>query len=106
MFKNLTPHAINLVNTVGREMVIQPEPVPARVSAIETYETTMLDSGMEVFTIVYGEVTNLPDPEEGVVLIVSKLVRDACPERSDLYYPTRLIRDNKGQIVGCAGLAH
>ena len=103
MFVNLTPHAINLVFE-GGEKIVQPEPISARVSTIEV-EDGIIDS-IPAFKLSYGAVQDLPDPIEGTVFIVSKMVRDACPDRLDLYYPTRLVRDETGRIVGCSGLAH
>ncbi len=104
MFKNFTPHSVSFVKDNGEVEQLVPEPVAARVFTVENYETTV--DGVDIFNLTYGQVENLPAPEDGVYLIVSKMVRDACPDRTDLFYPTRLIRDETGVIVGCGGLAH
>ena len=103
MFKNLTPHTVN-IDTLNGELVLEPSGVCPRVSTIEKPECIF--EGVEIFSLIYGSVEDLPDPEEGVYLIVSKMVRDARMDRPDLFYPTRLKRDEAGRIVGCGGLAH
>lgn len=101
--KNYTPHAINLL--VNGEYVEYPPAGPAsRVATIE--QTIDNDLPFETVKVTYGNVQNLPDPEEGVLLIVSKMCCDACPDRADLWYPSRLVRDEAGRIVGCDALAH
>jgi hypothetical protein len=51
-----------------------------------------------------GNPQGLPEPEDGVVLVVSALVAEAAPEREDLAYPGEAIRDSDGKIVGAKGL--
>jgi len=52
----------------------------------------------------YGVVTGLPAQQDGVLIIVSQLVADACPERRDLIVPHDVIRV-QGQVVGCRGFS-
>lgn len=103
MFKNLTPHTVNLVTDNG-ELVLEPSGELARVSTIEEPDGFL--DGVEIFQLTYGSVEGLPDPIDGTYYVVSKMVRDACPDRTDLFYPTRLLRDDAGRIVGAGGLAH
>lgn len=102
MFKNLTPHTVNLI-TVEDERIIEPSGVVARVSTIE--KSIGVIDGVQVFELTYGPVIDLPSPTGGARYIVSKMVRDACPDRTDLFYPTRLVRDETGRIIGAGGLA-
>jgi len=60
-------------------------------------------NGIPLFSRAFGEVIGLPAPAEGVLLIVSALVADASPDRLDLVSPGELVRDDKGQPVGCKG---
>jgi hypothetical protein len=48
----------------------------------------------------------LPDPEDGVILIVSALIAEhhSVEHREDLAYPGEAIRDESGRVVGCRGL--
>jgi hypothetical protein len=53
-----------------------------------------------------GEPTGLPDPADGVIVIVSALVAEhpSVAHRTDLAYPGEAIRDPDGKIVGAKGL--
>lgn len=55
--------------------------------------------------ISYGDVTGLPAPEPGVLFVVSQLVIGQLPERNDLAFPSDLVRDADGSIVGFRRLA-
>ena len=94
---NLTPHAINVV---GYEE-IPASGLVARVS-MKT-EPDAVIAGFPTSYTEYGEVENLPEIE-GVSFVVSKMVRDACPDRADLLYPAELVRDKEGNIIGCKSL--
>lgn len=100
--KNMTPHSVNLrIN--GEYVEYPPCGVVPRVSAIEL--PIEGDFPFEAVKVEYGDVQNLPDPEEGVLLIVSKMCADARPHRRDLWYSAKLVRDEAGRIVGCDALA-
>ena len=61
--KNLTPHTINFVSSEGYPIMdIKPEGTVARVS-VRT-ETVGEINGIPVIKSVYGEVMDLPEPEE------------------------------------------
>lgn len=95
---NLTPHAINVV---GYEEIPASGVVP-RVAM----QPKVIDfvAGLPLSITDYGEVQWLPEKMEGVSFIVSKMLKDACPDRYDLLYPAELVRDDKGNIVGCKSL--
>lgn len=102
-FKNLTPHTINLLSTTGEPVLtLQSEGIArCAVSQVLVRE----ESGVALFTQRFGAVDGLPEEEEGTILIVSLLVRQALPDRSDLASPGELVRDSAGNPVGCKGLA-
>ena len=105
--KNLTPHDLVFVDEDGHECVRFGSDGVARVSTHETRQQVLtFDDGamLELYAQEYGEVTGLPPEEEGVVLVVSGLVRAALPEREDLASPGGLVRDEKGRVVGCTHL--
>lgn len=93
-FKNFTPHTVALNN--GE--VFQSIGV-ARVSASFTEPVDGVCSQR------FGEVTGLPDPEEGVVYIVSLIALSAAKEsgRTDCVAPASghpdCVRSEKGFIV-------
>ena len=100
-FVNLTPHTINL--TGGEKPVtVPPSGAVARVAV--TREDTGLVYGIPTFLTTYGEVEGLPVPEAGTIFIVSALVKQRVPGRSEVFSPGELVRDNKGQPIGCLGL--
>ena len=100
--RNLTPHPVNLF--VGNEWVVLPPDGPApRVATIEVPINE--DLPFVGVKVEYGDIQDLPPQEDGVALIVSLLCCQAAPERPDLWYPTRLVRDEQGHVVGCGALA-
>lgn len=106
---NLTPHAITLMDDNENIIfVIEPSGNIARVSVRTERTETFEINNMEIATSksVYGEVENLPEAEEGVIYIVSSLVAQRVPERSDVFIPNESVRDDKGRIIGCKSLGH
>lgn len=98
MFINLTPHAINLPS-----LTVPPSGKVARCAEITTRAGEC--EGVALVTKDFGDVSDLPDPVEGTVYIVSMKVRQALPHRHDLASPGDLTRDDKGQITGAKNLA-
>jgi hypothetical protein len=105
-YLNLTPHEITIIRADGSEMVLPPSGQVARVEMAR--ETVVGPDGIECHVSVPGPVEGLPFPEEGVVLIVSALVRTQSylRDRDDIASPGPLVRDDKGQPVGCQGLEY
>lgn len=102
---NLTPHAINVIGANGNT-TIAPSGTVARVSAKNVPDGEV--NGIPVSRIEYGEIVDLPEPQDGVFYIVSMLVGSAAKSlgRTDLVGPDsgRAIRNEAGQIVGVPGL--
>lgn len=106
---NLTPHDVTVV-TGDTSVVFPKSGTIARVSE------EMVDSGLRitieggneipVYSMKYGKITDLPDAKEGVLYIVSTMLRLACPERYDLISPCGLVRNEAGLVVGCMGFQH
>ena len=53
----------------------------------------------------FNEVEGLPEPQENTIYIVSALVAGAAKDRDDLVIPNDIVRDDKGNIIGCKNLA-
>ena len=107
--KNFTPHAINYVAPCGEQVTFSSSGV-ARVSASSQsagsygLDGHVFDNGQIIVKLIsqsFGKVEGLPDEEDGVRFIVSRLVKAALPERGDLIVPADLIRDASGKITGC-----
>lgn len=94
---NLTPHPITLP-----DRIIPPSGQIARVAV--TQSDAGQHGGIPLVRGTYGQVQDLPEPSPGVLLVVSAMVRSACPDRSDLASPARMVRDATGAIVGCDAL--
>ena len=94
---NLTPHAVNIA-----DVELPASGVVARVEVDHHSAGTHADVPLVVGH--YGDVSNLPDAKEGVLLIVSAAVRTALPQRKDLASPAHLVRDDEGRIIGCLAL--
>ena len=96
---NYTPHQINETIT---GTTFAPSGVVARVSSTSSQSGNL--AGIPCFSTIFGEVEGLPTPQDGVALIVSGMVLDACKsKRFDLVAPGELVRDDAGQPVGCKG---
>lgn len=101
--KNCTPHALNIVNADGKTVTIQPCGIVPRCSQNET-EVGVIE-GITVTKQEFGEVVDLPEPQDCVFLVVSRLVASACLDRRDLLIPGPLLRDESGKVIGCKGLS-
>ena len=94
---NLTPHAITVIGVA----TIPASGLVARVS-MRTQPGGNV-AGFPTSYTEYGEVEGLPKID-GVNFIVSQLLKAACPDRADLFYPAELVRDAAGTIIGCKSL--
>jgi hypothetical protein len=97
---NLTPHVIN-IHTGKGVVIIDPSGEVARVATFSTAAPFIGD--VPTCRTATGEVTGLPDPQDGVFLVVSGMVASAAP-RPDVLSPGDLVRDESGRPVGCKGL--
>ncbi len=97
-FVNLTPHDVNIQNLDGTMMVIPPDGTVARLPMHS--EVKQILNGVEFRKSTKG-TANVPDPVSGVIWIVSAMVRESFPDRKDMVSPGELIRDAKGNPVGC-----
>lgn len=102
---NLTPHSLYLWKDEEHVAEI-PSSGNVRVLTKSVQVGTFCFNGIEMpaYETKYGEVEGLPEPQEGVVYVVSMLVKMACEDRTDLYSPSQLKRDESGRIVGMYGL--
>lgn len=108
-FKNLTPHEVTVVDG-DRSVTFQPSGQVARVDEDARFvgyyaakDDEQKPLHIPVKMVSAADVTGLPEQEDNVVHIVSRMVADACPDRQDLVFPFRLIRDDQGRITGCTG---
>jgi len=126
MLVNCTPHAINILSNEGLQKTktgwqVGPNQDPVIVRRIDASGIVPRASqgpsrpGEPVDGIPtqipgdFGPPTDLPDPKEGVYMIVSILTIQAAKAAgrslTDLLSPGDLVRDHAGQIVGALNLA-
>jgi len=106
-FVNLTPHQINIVNEKGEIILsIPPSGKVARVTARPVKVGEI--SGIPINKVEYGDIEGLPEPQKGVIYIVSILVLQALKskgiQRNDVLAPDTnpysVVRDEQGRIIG------
>ena len=98
---NLNKHAVS--GLVNNEVVTFPaceQGKECRVSV--TSKEVERVPGMKCVETTYGQVENVPEPQEGVVFIVNMIVLDRLPHRKDLIAPDSgpsAVRNEKGQVL-------
>lgn len=103
--ENHTPHQVRVV--IGDNEILFPPVGNVPCVSMIRRECGQMDLGRKnvqnipVYTTMPGKVEGLPDERPGVLLIVSALVRTACPARRDLISPAEFVRDATGNITGC-----
>ena len=122
-FINLTPHPLTVLNSEGVQQdpkrktfhpqqgvepqVIKEIPPEGGDLPRVSQETEQVgeEEDIPLFRTTYGEIHNLPAPQEGVFLICSGLVATAAAAqgRGDVLSPSQLVRDGEGKILGCLG---
>lgn len=97
-FINLTPHTVVLNDGT----TYPASGIVARVSA--TY-SDFDPNGVAV--VNFGEPVGLPAPKKDTLFIVSGLLKQACPQRTDLVSPATghpaCVRDEQGRILSVPG---
>ncbi len=102
-FINLTPHTIDIHHSTGEITHVPPSGEVARCAEERMVVRTI--GTISVEKAVYGEVTGLPDSEEGTIYIMSMRAAQGVSGRNDVVLPGEAIRDKDGKIVGCRGLS-
>ena len=101
---NKTPHQVHILDENG-QVVRTYEKGDSQIRlAVVTVQDEPLVDGTPTSRTKFGEPEGLPDFKEGTFYIVSQLVKSALPERTDLLVPAEVVRDEKGNIVGCKSL--
>lgn len=104
---NLTPHTLNIHLGEGDVLEVLPSGDVCRISTkVEKVSDLPLPDGRKVPVMgtAFGNVKGLPAPKVGVTYVVSGLVRSRLIGREDVMAPGPLVRNEKGQPVGCQGL--
>lgn len=97
---NLLPHPVHVLMDEDI-LTIHPSGRVARV--IEHEEDSQPIDTIPTSSIMIGGIANLPDCDGDTKYIVSKVVLMAT-NRTDLYCPMGVIRDDQGYVHGCTHL--
>ena len=101
--RNFTPHSIRLYSD-NEEYFEEIE--SEGIARVQSWGKPVTLLGfIPVVETCYGETEGLPEYDPDTVIIVSKIVKDANPDRYDLVYPTDYVRDEGGKILGCKALS-
>lgn len=107
---NLTPHKIMLLNEKYDLLQVIESSGVAR--ATEKKEVVSELGGVKLYKTTFEDVQGLPEPSENIVYVVSRIILDACKDRTDLVTTSQIVRKDaegnysnhpfaKGDIVGC-----
>ena len=112
---NLTPHNVNFMDEDGNVLkTIKPAAEAPRLKTFKGTSSQIDVDGVSIplsggfkFLDELVDGQSLPPPEDGVLYIVSKALADYAVSvgRTDFVSPDRVVRDDKGAIIGCRGLA-
>jgi hypothetical protein len=104
--RNLTPHEV-VVDAGSGTVRLPPSGVVARCTTTRDIleHVSVEDVAVPLTRVRVVECQDLPQPEAGVMLMVSRLVAEARPDRADLVVPDDAIRDDQGRIVAVRALA-
>lgn len=103
---NCTPHDVNLITKSGNITFPRSGIIP-RLTEVQNKINSINSNGIEIDIMEksFLKPEGLPEPKENTIFIVSALVAGAAKDRDDLVIPNDIIRDDKGNIVGCKNLA-
>lgn len=96
---NTTPHNVNICdsnNKVTNTFLKSDSPVRLSSTSNKVGEI----NGIPINNVTFG-ITDFPPKKDNVFYIVSALVKNAFPNRSDLLVPHDVVRDEDGNIIGC-----
>lgn len=112
---NMTPHDVNFMDEDGNIIkTIKPAAEAPRLKTFKGASSQIDVNGVSIplsggfkflDELVDGQV--LPPKKDATLYIVSKALADYAVSvgRTDFVSPDRVVRDSKGAIIGCKGLA-
>lgn len=101
---NKTPHAVHILDDSHRVIRTYEKGDSQIRLSVEVVQGEPLKDGTPTSRTTFGKPDGLPEFQEGTFYIVSQLVKNALPDRKDLLVPAEVVRDEKGNIIGCRSL--
>jgi hypothetical protein len=121
MIINLTPHVIDVFNADAPgvidegAMIVRPYLSIPPCGTVARIAERVYDDGatvrlpgagaVAVTQVEYGHVADLPDAKPYTWYVVSMPLALAVRSRIDLLIPWRQVRNARGTVIGCRGLA-
>ena len=104
---NLTPHFLTVYD--GSEVVlsIPPSGSVCRIGENRAAPTKVQVDGAEIPVVDLSyttQLSELPDPQDGVLIAVSRISAQVLSNRNDIVFPLDEVRDEQRRIVGCRAL--
>jgi hypothetical protein len=100
----MTPHAITVCDGDGKTVKVYPKGENLIRLSVKTVPADFLPDGTPTTVTEFGQPEGLPEYQRGTFYIVSQLVKNALPLRTDLLVPAEVVRDEAGNIIGCKSL--
>lgn len=101
--KNYTNHVVHIVDENDRVIkTFERSGKPVRIGTPKISELIIDETPLSFVT--FDVPDNLPEYENAVILIVSKMVQTALLDRFDLVVPTDIVKDINGYVIGCRSL--
>ncbi len=100
-----------IIHPCGKVARCKQEQTYTNTEIIESNEFTDIfvsqeEADINNYVTTYGEVFDLPEPQENTLFIVSALVANALKGiRADLRIPTNMVKNSLGQPIGCLDLS-
>ena len=97
---NLTPHDVSIY-TEDRK-IIKTYAYSGQIARLaQRAEVVDYIDGIPIKVSRNRRITGLPEPQEGVLYIVSDIVLNCCRHRTDLIAPGSKIYDDNRRVIGC-----
>lgn len=113
-FVNMTPHTINVLHPIANNddptdidyktlLTIEPSGETIRLS--ENWTVIGSVGNIALYHCAFGSEAELPPEQDNRVYVVSAMVANAFPERTDFVMVAKTVRDENGYIMGCEAFA-
>lgn len=110
IFVNTTPHRVFDIDSkihfdpdMNHQVRVVTQRVQVQTVDVDVSGADNVNQPVALYQKKYGDLDHNPPVLEGVMYIVSLPVKQACPTRTDFVSPSDLVRNEKGEIIGCKG---
>ncbi|WP_267618124.1 hypothetical protein [Gordonia bronchialis] len=104
---NLTPHFLTVYDGAEVVLSIPPSGSVCRIGENRAAPTNLPVNGVDIPVVDLNyttQLSELPDPQDGVLLVVSRISAQVLSNRNDIVFPLDEVRDEQRRIVGCRAL--